>query len=55
MQWCLIINLIGFCVGGLFALTLFKSHNLDQVLDGDLDPLFDALAAADKQARLQST
>jgi peptide chain release factor 1 len=31
----------------------FKSHNLDQVLDGDLDPLFDALAAADKQARLQ--
>ena len=33
----------------------YKSHNLDQVLDGDLDPLFDALAAADKQARLQST
>src|SRR5690348_9806849 len=33
----------------------FKAHNLDQVLDGDLDPLFDALAAADKQARLQST
>ncbi|OBH50469.1 peptide chain release factor 1 [Mycobacterium sp. E2479] len=31
----------------------FKSHNLDQVLDGDLDPLFDALAAADKQSRLQ--
>ncbi|WP_343708885.1 peptide chain release factor 1 [Mycobacterium sp.] len=31
----------------------FKSHNLDQVLDGDLDALFDALAAADKQARLQ--
>ncbi|OFJ50797.1 peptide chain release factor 1 [Mycolicibacterium grossiae] len=31
----------------------FKAHNLDQVLDGDLDPLFDALAAADKQARLQ--
>jgi hypothetical protein len=25
------------------------------VLDGDLDALFDALAAADKQARLQST
>lgn len=33
----------------------FKSHNLDQVLDGDLDPLFDALAAADKQSRLQSS
>ncbi len=32
----------------------FKAHNLDQVLDGDLDPLFDALAAADKQSRLQS-
>ena len=31
----------------------FKSHNLDQVLQGDLDPLFDALAAADKQSRLQ--
>ncbi|MET0898805.1 MAG: peptide chain release factor 1 [Mycobacterium sp.] len=31
----------------------FKAHNLDQVLDGDLDPLFDALADADKQARLQ--
>jgi peptide chain release factor 1 len=30
----------------------FKAHNLDQVLDGDLDALFDALAAADKQARL---
>ena len=33
----------------------FKAHNLDQVLDGDLDDLFDALAAADKQARLQIT
>lgn len=33
----------------------FKAHNLDQVLDGDMDPLFDALAAADKQARLQQT
>ena len=32
----------------------FKAHNLDQVLDGDLDPLFDALAAADRQAKLQS-
>ena len=31
----------------------FKAHNLDQVLDGDLDPLLDALVAADKQARLQ--
>jgi peptide chain release factor 1 len=31
----------------------FKSHNLDQVLDGDLDALFDALLAADKQSRLQ--
>ncbi len=30
----------------------FKAHNLDQVLDGDLDPLFDALAAADKQSRM---
>jgi peptide chain release factor 1 len=31
----------------------YKSHNLDQVLDGDLDALFDALAGADKQFRLQ--
>lgn len=31
----------------------FKAHNLDQVLDGDLDALLDALAAADKQSRLQ--
>jgi len=31
----------------------FKSHNLDQVLDGDLDALLDALGAADKQTRLQ--
>ena len=31
----------------------FKAHNLDQVLDGDLGALFDALAAADKQSRLQ--
>ena len=31
----------------------YKSHNLDQVLDGDLDALFDALATADKQARLE--
>ncbi|MEZ0341739.1 peptide chain release factor 1 [Mycobacterium sp. pV006] len=33
----------------------FKAHNLDQVLDGELDPLFDALAAADRQTRLQRT
>jgi peptide chain release factor 1 len=33
----------------------FKAHNLDQVLDGELDPMFDALAAADRQARLQET
>ncbi|BBZ29762.1 peptide chain release factor 1 [Mycolicibacterium madagascariense] len=31
----------------------FKAHNLDQVLDGELDPMLDALAAADRQARLQ--
>jgi peptide chain release factor 1 len=31
----------------------FKAHNLDQVLDGDLDAMFDALSAADRQARLQ--
>jgi peptide chain release factor 1 len=31
----------------------YKAHNLDQLLDGDLDPLFDALSAADKQSRLQ--
>jgi peptide chain release factor 1 len=31
----------------------FKAHNLDQVLDGDLDALLEALAAADKQTRLQ--
>jgi peptide chain release factor 1 len=33
----------------------YKAHNLDQVLDGDMDPLLDALAAADKQSRLQNT
>ncbi len=33
----------------------YKAHNLDQVLEGDMDPLFDALAAADRQSRLQST
>ena len=31
----------------------YKAHNLEQVLDGDLDALFDALAAADRQSRLQ--
>ncbi len=31
----------------------YKAHNLDQVLDGDLDALVDALTSADKQARLQ--
>jgi peptide chain release factor 1 len=31
----------------------FKAHNLDQILDGDLDALFDALGEADKQSRLQ--
>ena len=31
----------------------YKAHNLDQVLDGDLDALFDALSVADRQSRLQ--
>jgi peptide chain release factor 1 len=31
----------------------YKAHNLDQLLDGDADALFDALGAADKQSRLQ--
>ena len=31
----------------------FKAHNLDQILDGDLDAMLDALALADKQSRLQ--
>jgi peptide chain release factor 1 len=31
----------------------YKTHNLDQVLDGDLDALFDALSAADRRSRLQ--
>lgn len=30
----------------------FKAHNLDSVLDGELDPLLDALGAADRAARL---
>ncbi|AMY18213.1 Peptide chain release factor 1 [Rhodococcus sp. PBTS 1] len=32
----------------------FKAHNLDAVLDGDLDALLDALGAADRAARLQA-
>ncbi|MBT0568428.1 peptide chain release factor 1 [Williamsia sp. CHRR-6] len=32
----------------------FKAHNLDAVLDGDLDALLDALIAADRQARLEA-
>ncbi|MGL4306546.1 MAG: peptide chain release factor 1 [Mycobacteriaceae bacterium] len=32
----------------------YKSHNLDQVLDGELDALLDALGAADRQARLEA-
>ncbi|MGZ8179393.1 peptide chain release factor 1 [Williamsia sp. SKLECPSW1] len=32
----------------------FKAHNLDAVLDGDLDALLDALVTADRQARLQA-
>ncbi len=31
----------------------FKAHNLDQILEGDLDALLEALAVADRQARLQ--
>ena len=31
----------------------YKAHNLDQVLDGDVDALFDALSAADRRSRLQ--
>lgn len=33
----------------------FKAHNLDQVLEGDLDAMLDALSASDKQARLQQS
>ncbi|MBB3036159.1 peptide chain release factor 1 [Hoyosella altamirensis] len=32
----------------------FKAHNLDAVLGGELDPMLDALAEADRQARLQA-
>ncbi|MDA2987671.1 MAG: peptide chain release factor 1 [Actinomycetota bacterium] len=30
----------------------FKAHNLDQVLDGDLDAIVDALTVADRESRL---
>jgi peptide chain release factor 1 len=30
----------------------FKAHNLDQVLDGDLDAIVDACTAADRETRL---
>jgi len=33
----------------------YKAHNLDQVLDGDLDAVLDALAAADRAERLAGT
>ncbi|MDO8309427.1 MAG: peptide chain release factor 1 [Actinomycetota bacterium] len=33
----------------------FKSHNLDQVLDGDLDAVIDACVEADESARLAGT
>ncbi|GAA4812932.1 peptide chain release factor 1 [Tomitella cavernea] len=32
----------------------FKAHNLDAVLDGELGPLIDALAQADRDARVQA-
>ena len=32
----------------------YKAHNLDQVLDGDLDPIVDACTAADLQSRLSA-
>jgi peptide chain release factor 1 len=32
----------------------YKAHNLDQVLDGDLDAMLDALSVADRQSRLQA-
>ena len=31
----------------------YKAYNLDQVLDGDLDGVLDALAAADRDERLR--
>lgn len=30
----------------------FKSHNLDQILDGDLDAVIDACVEADRDSRL---
>ena len=32
-MWCLIINLVGFCVGSSFAMALFKSNDLDQAIN----------------------
>ena len=31
----------------------FKAHNLDAVLEGDLDAVLDALVAADRELRLR--
>lgn len=33
----------------------FKAHNLDQVLDGDLDAIVDACTAADRESRLSGS
>ncbi|MCF8530862.1 MAG: peptide chain release factor 1 [Candidatus Nanopelagicales bacterium] len=33
----------------------FKAHNLDQVLDGELDPVIEACISADQQSRLAET
>ncbi len=33
----------------------FKSHNLDQILDGDLDAVIDACTEADTAARLAAS
>ena len=33
----------------------YKAYNLDQVLDGDLDGVLDALAAADRDERLAAS
>jgi peptide chain release factor 1 len=33
----------------------YKAHNLDSVIDGDLDPVIDALTDADMQARLAAS
>ena len=33
----------------------FKAYNLDQVIDGELDAVIDALTAADVAAKLVST